>query len=109
MTGEVIALESTSSSYTKASREQAAGGNETGKLTIRQECFCDRRSFLGAYIGADERFGFDDQDPNQHGFEHVISDSPALESAYREIAELKGKLAQEMLHLEDDIRGEVDF
>jgi formate hydrogenlyase transcriptional activator len=64
---------------------------------------------MGAYIGADERLGFGDQDPNQHRFEHVISDSPALESAYREIAELKGKFAQEMLLLEDDIRGEVDF
>jgi transcriptional regulator with GAF, ATPase, and Fis domain len=64
---------------------------------------------MGAYIGADERLGFGDQDPNQHRFEHVISDSPALESAYREFAELKGKLAQEMLLSEDDIRGEVDF
>jgi formate hydrogenlyase transcriptional activator len=38
-----------------------------------------------------------------------MSDNPALESAYREIAELKDKLAQEKLHLEDEIRGEMDF
>jgi len=29
--------------------------------------------------------------------------------AYREIAELKDKLAQEKLYLEDEIRGEMDF
>jgi len=33
----------------------------------------------------------------------------ALESAYREIAELKDELAQEKLYLEDGIRGEIDF
>jgi formate hydrogenlyase transcriptional activator len=35
----------------------------------------------------------------------------AIESglAYREIAELKDKLAQEKLYLEDEIRGEIDF
>src|SRR6202171_2506491 len=68
-----------------------------------------RRSFMGAYIGANERFGSGDQDPNQHRLEQVISYSPALESAYREIAELKDKLAQEKLYLEDEIRGELDF
>jgi len=64
---------------------------------------------MGAYIGANERFGSGDQDPNQHRLEQVISYSPALESAYREIAQLKDKLAQEKLHLEDEIRGELDF
>ena len=64
---------------------------------------------MGAYIGANERFGSGDQDPNQHRLEQVISYSPALESAYREIAELKDKLAQEKIYLEDEIRGELDF
>src|SRR5258708_1036267 len=64
---------------------------------------------MGAYIGANERLGSGDQDPNQHRLEQVISYSPALESAYREIAELKDKLAQEKLYLEDEIRGEPDF
>ena len=64
---------------------------------------------MGAYIGANERFGSGDQDPNQHRLEQVVSYSPALESAYREIAELKDKLAQEKLYLEDEIRGELDF
>jgi hypothetical protein len=62
---------------------------------------------MGAYIGANERFG--SGDPNHRRFEHVISYSAALESAYREIAELKDKLAQEKLYLEDEIRGEMDF
>jgi len=63
---------------------------------------------MGAYIGANERIG--SGDPNhQRRFEHVISYSAALESAYREIAELKGKLAQEKLCLQDEIRGETDF
>jgi formate hydrogenlyase transcriptional activator len=62
---------------------------------------------MGAYIGAKERFG--SGDPNHRRFEHVISYSAALESAYREIAELKDKLAQEKLYLEDEIRGEMDF
>jgi formate hydrogenlyase transcriptional activator len=63
---------------------------------------------MGAYIGANERFG--SSDPNhQRRFEQVIRDSAALESAYREIAELKDKLAQEQLYLEDEIRGEMDF
>jgi formate hydrogenlyase transcriptional activator len=66
-------------------------------------------SFMGAYIGANERFGSGDRNPNQHRLEQVISYSPALESAYREIAQLKDKLAQEKLHLEDEIRGELDF
>jgi formate hydrogenlyase transcriptional activator len=64
---------------------------------------------MGAYIGADERFGFGDQDRSQRRFEQVISYSPALESAYREIAELKEKLAQEKLYLEDGIHGEMDL
>jgi len=64
---------------------------------------------MGAYIGANERFGSGDQDPNQHRLEQAISYSPALESAYREIAELKDKLAQEKLYLENEIRGELDF
>jgi formate hydrogenlyase transcriptional activator len=62
---------------------------------------------MGAYIGANERFGSGDPE-QQHRFEHVISYSAALESAYREIAELKDKLAQEKLYLEDEIRGEMD-
>ena len=64
---------------------------------------------MGAYIGVDGRFGSGDQDPSQHRFEQVISCSPALESAYREIAKSKDKFAQEKLHLEDEIRGEIDF
>jgi formate hydrogenlyase transcriptional activator len=64
---------------------------------------------MGAYTGVEGRFGSGDQDPSQHGFEQVISYSPALESAYREIAKSKDKFAQEKLHLEDEIRGEIDF
>ncbi len=64
---------------------------------------------MGAYIGVNERYGSGDQDPNQRRFEQVISDSPALESAYREIAELKDKLAQEKLYLEEEVRVEMDF
>src|SRR3989475_3170924 len=75
---------------------------------MRRECFCDRGSFMGAYIGANEGFGSGDAD-HQRKLEQVISYSPALESAYREIAELKDKLAQEKLYLEDEIRGEMDF
>src|SRR5216684_3671819 len=75
---------------------------------MRRECFCDRGSFMGAYIGANEGFGSGDAD-HQRRLEHVISYSAALESAYREIAELKDKLAQEKLYLEDEIRGEMDF
>jgi len=64
---------------------------------------------MGAYIGVDERFGSGDEDTYQRRFEQVTSYSPALELAYREIAELKDKLAQEKLYLEDEIRGEIDF
>jgi len=63
---------------------------------------------MGVYIGANERFGSGDAD-HQRRLEHVISYSAALESAYHEIAELKDKLAQEKLYLEDEIRGEMDF
>ncbi len=49
---------------------------------------------MGAYIGANERFG--SGDPNHRRFEHVISYSAALESAYREIAELKDKLVSRL-------------
>jgi Sigma-54 interaction domain len=63
---------------------------------------------MGAYIGANKRFGSGDLD-HQRRFEHVISYSAALESAYREIAELKDKLSQKKLYLEDEIRGELDF
>jgi formate hydrogenlyase transcriptional activator len=64
---------------------------------------------MGAYIGAGERLGSGDRGPNQRRLGQVISHSPALESAYREIAELKDRLAQEKLYLEDEIRGEMDF
>ena len=64
---------------------------------------------MGAYIGADERFGAGNQEANQGRFEQALSYSSALESAYREIAELKDKLAQEQLYLEDEVRGEMDF
>jgi formate hydrogenlyase transcriptional activator len=64
---------------------------------------------MGAYIGANERFGSGDRGPDQRRLGQVISYSPALESAYREIAELKDRLAQEKLYLEDEIRGEMDF
>jgi formate hydrogenlyase transcriptional activator len=63
---------------------------------------------MGAYIGANEGFGSGDLD-HRRRFEHVISYSSALESAYREIAELKDKLAQEKLYLDDEIGGEMDF
>jgi formate hydrogenlyase transcriptional activator len=64
---------------------------------------------MGAYIGVDERFGSVDENINQRRFEQVTGYSSALELAYREIAELKDKLAQEKLYLEDEIRGEIDF
>jgi formate hydrogenlyase transcriptional activator len=64
---------------------------------------------MGAYIGVDERFGSVDENTNQRRFEQVTGYSSALELAYREIAELKDKLAQEKLYLEDEIRGEIDF
>jgi hypothetical protein len=64
---------------------------------------------MAAYIGAYERFESGDEDTSERRFEQVRSYDPALESAYREIAELKEKLAQEKLYLEDEIRGEIDF
>ena len=64
---------------------------------------------MGAYIGVNEKFGSGDEDTNQRKFERVTGDSFALELAYREIAELKDKLAQEKLYLEDEIRGDIDF
>jgi formate hydrogenlyase transcriptional activator len=60
-------------------------------------------------IGVYEGFGSGDEDTNERKFQQVRSYNAALESAYREIAELKAKLAQEKLHLEDEIRGEIDF
>jgi hypothetical protein len=57
--------------------------------------------FMGAYIGVDEKFGSRDEDTNQRKFERVTGDSFALELAYREIAKLKDKLAQQKLYLED--------
>ena len=64
---------------------------------------------MGAYIGVDERFGSVDENTKRRRFEQVTGYSSALELAYREIAELKDKLAQEKLYLEDEIRGEIDF
>ena len=64
---------------------------------------------MRAYIGVDEKFGSGDEDTNQRKFERVTGDSFALELAYREIAKLKDKLAQQKLYLEDEIRGEMDF
>jgi formate hydrogenlyase transcriptional activator len=63
---------------------------------------------MGAYIGANKRFGSGNAD-HQRRLEHVISYSAALESAYHEIAELKEKLSQDKLYLEEEIRGEMDF
>jgi formate hydrogenlyase transcriptional activator len=60
-------------------------------------------------IGVYERFGSGDEDTNERKLERVRSYDPVLESAYREIAELKEKLAQEKLYLEDEIHGEIDF
>src|SRR5258707_3935174 len=70
---------------------------------------CNRGHFMGAYIGVNEKFGSGDEDTNQRKFERVTGDSFALELAYREIAELKDKLAQEKLYLENEIRGDIDF
>jgi formate hydrogenlyase transcriptional activator len=64
---------------------------------------------MEAYIGVNEKFGSGDEDTNQRKFERVTGDSFALELAYREIAELKDKLAQEKLYLEDEIPGDIDF
>ena len=63
---------------------------------------------MEAYIGGDEGFGSGEH-ANQRRFDQVTSYSSALELAYREIAELKDKLAQQKLYLEDEIRGEMDF
>jgi transcriptional regulator with GAF, ATPase, and Fis domain len=63
---------------------------------------------MEAYIGVDEGLGSGD-DANQRRFEQVTSYSSALQSAYRGIAELKDKLTQQELYLEDEIRGEMDF
>src|SRR5260370_13758721 len=70
---------------------------------------CNRGAFMGAYIGVDETFGSGDEDTNQRRFEQVTGYSSALALAYREIAELKDKLAQEKLYLEDEVRAEMDF
>jgi formate hydrogenlyase transcriptional activator len=59
--------------------------------------------------GVCERFGSGDEDTNERKFEQIRSYGPALESAYREIAESKDKLAQEKVYLADEIRGEIDF
>jgi formate hydrogenlyase transcriptional activator len=64
---------------------------------------------MGAYIGVCEGFGSGDEDTSARRLEQIRSYDPALESAYREIAELKEKLAQEKLYLEDEIRGGIDF
>ena len=50
---------------------------------------------MGAYIGVCEGFGSGDEDTSARRLEQIRSYDPALESAYREIAELKEKLAQE--------------
>src|SRR5258708_1406270 len=63
---------------------------------------------MEAYIGGDEGFGSGEH-ANQRRFDQVTSYSAALELAYREIAELKDKLAQQKPYLEDEIRGEMDF
>jgi formate hydrogenlyase transcriptional activator len=63
---------------------------------------------MEAYIRGDEGFGSGEH-ANQRRFDQVTSYSSALELAYREIAELKDKLAQQKLYLEDEIRGEMDF
>jgi len=64
---------------------------------------------MEAYIGVNEKFVSGDEDTNQRKFERVTGDSVALKLAYREIAELKDKLAQEKLYLEDEIRGDIHF
>src|ERR1700733_2363231 len=64
---------------------------------------------MGAYIRADEQFGFGDQNPNQRRFEEVVGYTPALEKPDRKVAELKDQMAQEELYLEHDVRGEMDF
>ncbi len=74
-----------------------------------RECPATGGHFMEAYIGVNEKFVSGDEDTNQRKFERVTGDSVALELAYREIAELKDKLAQEKLYLEDEIRGDIDF
>src|SRR5882762_4503584 len=74
-----------------------------------RECPATGGHFMEAYIGVNEKFGSGDEDTNQRKFEWVTGDSFALELAYREIAELKDKLAQEKLYLEDEVRGDIDF
>ena len=64
---------------------------------------------MEAYIGADERFGLGDQEPNQRRFKQVIRFSPALQSSYREMAELEDKPVEGKLHLEDEICGAKEF
>ncbi len=63
---------------------------------------------MEASIGVDETIESGD-DADQRRFEQVTTCSSALELAYREIAELKDKLAQQKLYLEDEILGEMDF
>src|SRR5712671_6632880 len=74
-----------------------------------RECPATGGHFMEAYIGVNEKFVSGDEDTNQRKFERVTGDSVALKLAYREIAELKDKLAQEKLYLEDEIRGDIHF
>jgi formate hydrogenlyase transcriptional activator len=64
---------------------------------------------MAAYTGAYESLRSDDLNDNQRRFEQVIGNSPVLESAYREITELREKLAQEKVSLEEEIRTTADF
>ena len=64
---------------------------------------------MAAYTGAYESLRSDDLNNNQRRFEQVIGNSPVVESAYREITELRGKLAQERVSLEEEIRTATDF
>lgn len=59
-------------------------------------------------MGTAERFGSGDEACNQDVLEQVIGNSPALESAHREIAEFRDTLAQQKLH-EDEICTATDF
>jgi transcriptional regulator with GAF, ATPase, and Fis domain len=59
-------------------------------------------------VGTAERFGSGDEACNQDVLEQVIGNSPALESAHREIAEFRDTLAQQKLH-EDEICTATDF
>jgi len=78
--------------------------------------FCDiplisKDRLLGVLaVGRREENGFDDEEVSfliQAANQVAIGVENAL--TYREIAELKDKLAQEKLYLEDEIRGEMDF